>query len=348
MGTRLSTRSMPHLLLAAAALAADSSFAVAGYGYAGASVGTEAWDTRFDPVVISPVLLWRHGDHVLIESEFAALYGEEGFDFSMEYASIDIDVGGPVFIAGMFLTPAGQFIQRQHPAWINKLPDFPLPYRVGPLPMNHVGFQLQHAVRLGPGKITGALWLDNGPSGDATTGPSLTPTVVDDNADKGVGGRLAVLHPPRFEVGGSLYTGAYGLDGGQRYLLWIVDASFTEGGWLDVRGEYARATWPDAAFDGAWVQAAWRLRQVQVLSRLEPVARFGYAKGDTIASAGHGHKAAPKHVEGASGVDVHEPVWELCYGLDYWLRPNVAVKASFTHKVEEWDPRIGLQLGWGM
>lgn len=173
--------------------------------------------------------------------------------------------------------------------------------------------------------------------------------MTDDNADKGVGGRLAVLHPPRFEVGGSLYTGAYGIDGGERFLLWIVDAAVTEGSWLDVRGEYVRATWQEAAFQGAWAQAAWRLRQVPVLADFEPVARSGYAKGDTPkGGGGHTHKASPKHTDAATGVDVHEPAWELCYGLNYWLRPNVVVKASFTHAVEEWDPGFVLQFGWGM
>lgn len=334
--------------LVLAAAAADQSFAVAGYGSAGAWIAPEDKHTGFDPVVLSPVMLWRHGDHVLIESEFAAAYGEEGFDFSLEYASIDIDVGGPILIAGMFLTPFGTFISREHPAWINKLPDFPLPYRIGPMPMSHVGFQAQHAVRVGPGKITGVLFVDNGPEGDATTGPVVGPTVADDNGDKGVGGRLGVMHAPRFEVGGSFYTGAYGLDAGNRFTLWGVDATVTHGGWLDVRGEYVRGAWQEDGFDGAWVQAAWRLQQVPALSRLEPVGRFGYYKGDRLAVAGHGHKAAPKHTEEGGTPVTHEPIWEIDGGLNYWLRPNVVVKASYTNRTEEGEPRAGLSFGWGM
>lgn len=354
---------MPHLLLlAAAASAADHSFHVAGYGETGFSVGVEELDSHFGNVTFAPILLWRYGDRVLVESELAFGYTGEGFAADLEYFDVQVDVGAVVY-AGKFLTPVGQFTSRLHPAWINRFPDFPLPYRLGIAPMSHVGAGLQHAVNLGPAKVGGTLFFDNGPyysDGE----PILTPPQVgaDENGDKGVGGRIGVLPIPSVEVGGSWYTAAYGGDASARYTLLVADAAFTHGGWLDVRGEYMHATWGMETFDGAWAHAGWRLRQVPVLARLEPVVRFGWAKGDTIQAVPHGHEedaaakgtlapgaVAPKSVgHGGGGVVLGEdPIWEFSYALDYWLRPNVVLKGTFTHTVETWDPRVGLSFGMG-
>lgn len=329
------------MLLLAAAHAADTSFVVAGYGETGASVGVEAGDIRFDGVGIAPVLLWRQGPRVLIETEVALNVGEEGLAIDLEYAALDLDVG-PIVTAGLFLTPVGQFISRQHPAWINRMPNFPLPYRVGPLPVNHLGFQVQHAVRFGDFRLTGLAFVDNGPTGTLEDGPSPKVTLVDENLDKGLGGRLGVVWIPEVELGGSVYTGAYGADH-DRYLLWIVDGSWTHGGWLDVRGEYIQAGWTGGQFNGAWAQAAWRIQQVSFLRRVEPVVRLSAAWGDTVEGAtGHSHAA-----DGGE-ILLDDPSYELCGGVNYYLLPSVVVKLAFTHSVETWDPRIGLQLGWGM
>lgn len=329
------------LFLLTSALAADSSFALAGYGATGASVGVEEGDIRFDGVTIAPVLLWRHGPRVLVASEVALNLGTEGLDIGLEYASLDLDVG-PIVTSGLFLTPVGQFISRLHPAWINPMPDFPLPYRVGPLPVNHLGFQVQHSLRLGDFRLSGLAFVDNGPTGDIESGPTPEVTLVDDNLDKGLGGRMAVVWLPEVELGGSVYTGVYGT-GTDRYLLWVADGSWTHNGWLDVRGEYIQATWTGGAFSGAWAQAGWRLQQVSWLRRVQPVVRFGAAWGDTVAGAtGHTHgEAGPPAV-------LEDPTYEICAGIDYWLLSNVVVKLSYTHTVESWDPRVGLQFGWGM
>lgn len=325
------------MFFVAAASAADSSFAVAGYGEAGASVGLEGGGLGFDGVVLAPVFLWRHGDHVLVEAELAAAATDEGLDLSLEYASIDLDFG-PVLVVGLFLTPVGQFISRQHPAWINRMPDFPLPYRVGPLPMNHLGAQLGHSVRLGDLRLAGLVFADTGPG----AGPSPTPTITDENLDKGVGGRLSASWLPLLEAGGSVYTGEYGTEG-DRYLLWVVDAALTHEGWLDLRGEYIEATWTDARFDGAWLQVAWKLRQIPPLRQFEPVFRFGAAWGDTVEGvAGH------THGEEVPTVVLEDPSYELCAGLNYWILPNVVAKLAYTHSVETWEPKLSLQLGWGM
>lgn len=357
---------MPHLLLlAAAASAADHSFHVAGYGETGFSASVqEGGGAAFQGVTFAPILLWRYGDRVLVESELAFGYTAEGFAADLEYFDVQVDVGA-VLYAGKFLTPVGQFTSRLHPAWINRFPDFPLPYRLGIAPMTHVGAGLQHAVRLGPSKVGATVFVDNGPvysDGE----PLLDPQVgADENADKGVGGRVGVLPIPSVEVGGSWYTAAYGGDASARYTLLVADAAFTHGGWLDVRGEYLHATWGDQAFDGAWAQAGWRLRQVPMLARLEPVVRFGWAQGDTITAVAHGHEeeeAAAKSAGDADGVAAgpksvghgggpvelgDDPAWELCYGLDYWLRTNVVLKGTFTHGVEAWDPRVGVSFGMG-
>lgn len=328
------------LLAASPAMGADTSALLAGYGQASLGLGLDEGDLAFDEVLFAPVFLWREADRVLVEAELEFAQGADGFEAGLEYAAINLDTGGPVVTAGQFLSPAGQFMVRLHPSWINKFYDFPLPYRVGPLPMAHVGVQAQQVVRPGlVDRLVLLAWVDNGPGGSEGA-PSLAPRVVDDNLDKGLGGRIALFPVPGVELAASGYTGAYAADSGERFALLVVDAAWSHGAWLDLRGEFMRATWAQGEFVGAWAQAGWRLRQVEVLSRLEPVIRFGWAGGDTPAAAepeagdgGHGH--------GASGVSLGaEPVYELCAGLNYYLRSNVVLKLSESHGAETYDHRI--------
>ena len=326
--------------------AAETSFHAAGYGNVGLNVPVDGEGAWFPAAAFNPIFLWREGDRILIENEIAISDGEEGLNLELEYATVDVDLWGPVLVVGKFLTPAGQFISRLHPSWINKFPDFPLVYRAGVLPMSHLGASLQYAFHVGPQqKISAVAFVDQGPGAAIGGDPELTPKPSNPDGTFGYGGRLGLFPMPSLELGGSVYSSAYGDQGASRYSLLVADGAWTlsdQG--IDLRGEFTQVTWDSGQFQGGWGQAAWRMVQLDPVRWLEPTVRFGYAEGDTFSaevmtmSAGHD----------SAGVDLGDgPAYELCFGANTYLRNNVVAKVAYVHRVEVFEPTIRAQLAFG-
>lgn len=342
----------------APALAQETSFHAAGYGNAGFDAPLDGDPAGFSSAAFNPIFLWREGDRILLENEIAIADSEDGIEIALEYATVDLDLGGPVLVVGKFLSPSGQFISRLHPSWINKLPDFPLAYRLGVTPMNHLGASLQHAVHLTDRqKLTGLVYLTNGAGETEAGDPSLMARPGDLSGAFGVGGRLGLFVLPQLELGGSLWTSEYGHDLDERYTLWVGDFAFTELDGFDLRGEFVQARWGEQqAMTGAWGQAAYRLQTVQPLRWLEPVTRFGWASGDTpgamemeMASLDIGDvlPISAGHDSGAELELGDEPAFEMCFGANAWLRSNVVAKFAYVHRVEEYQPTLRAQLAFG-
>ncbi len=327
--------------------AAETSFHAAGYGNVGLNVPLDGEPAWFPAAAFNPIFLWREGDRILIENELEFTDEEDGLEVGLEYASVDIDIGGPVLIVGKFLTPTGQFVSRLHPSWINKFVDFPLPYRIGVTPMSHLGASLQHAVNFGTQqKVSAVLFTDQGAGTATGGGPSLMASPSNPDGGFGVGGRLGLFPLAGLELGASGYTSSYGTDGAERYTLLIGDVSWThpERG-LDMRGEFLQAQWAeDAVFQGAWAQVAMRLVAIDAVRWLEPAARFGYASGDTL--QGDVMAVSAGHADG--NVDLGDgPVYELCFSGNAYLRSNVVAKLSYVHRVEVYEPTLRAQIAFG-
>src|SRR5262249_26078582 len=111
-------------------------------------------------------------------------------------------------VAGRFRVPFGFFNERLHPAWINKLPDFPLMFRqVSPADFSLNGVQLRGATYLGcsPVKLEYAFYAANGSSlaydAELTALANLNEikeTSMDVNRARAYGGRVGLWVP---EVG---------------------------------------------------------------------------------------------------------------------------------------------------
>ena len=95
--------------------------------------------------------------------------------------------------AGKFLNPGNYFIERIHPAWINKLPDRPLSM-VGDTRIQasqQLGFQVRGGLPLGPTRGEYAFYGSNGPTMRAD-GTLKFSNFDDDNNNKAVGGHVGI------------------------------------------------------------------------------------------------------------------------------------------------------------
>lgn len=327
--------------LAKIAQPGTSRFLIAGYGYGGFT--SIKGETSTFNSALAPIFLWRLNNKLLFEAEPEFELEGSQTKVNLEYANLSYILNDYVTLkAGKFLTPFGQFIDRLHPAWINKLPDFPLPYREegGLVPFSSVGFQASGNVPVGDSNVVYALYASNGPSLNSGADEpeavgALNGTNTDDNNNKAIGGRFGVRAFAGLEVGYSFQNSRVNVEGGTRNaLLQAMDLSYIRDsqmlrGVIDLRGEWvwskvSRVTYdPTGAlgfgpldFDnrrsGSFVQAAYRPSKVTAdwARNLEFVLRR-----DMLNQPDEAPEAAD------------ERRWT--FGVNYWLNSSTAFKASF-------------------
>jgi hypothetical protein len=208
---------------------------------------TTTWGGKFTFDGFEPVILLQLNDHILLETELEFhLYGVE-----VGYAQMDYVVNDWLtVVAGRYLAPIGFFNERLHPAWINKLPDFPLIERqvsLSDFSLNGVQLRGAHYLCCSPVKMEYSLYVANGlalPTDTSLTGLADLGGTKETNkqANDAIawGGRVGVWVP-----GCGLNCGFSGFfnrpDGetaGPRINLWGIDAGYQKGNW-DLRFEYA-------------------------------------------------------------------------------------------------------------
>ena len=327
--------------LAKIAQPGSSHFLVAGYGYAGFT-SIKGENSTFS-AGLAPIFLWRLNDRVLFEAEPEFDLSGSTTEIMLEYANVSYILNDFVTLkAGKFLTPFGQFPDRLHPAWINKLPDFPLPYREegGLVPFSSVGFQVSGNVPVSGMNLVYAFYAANGPSlnrGDSEPAAvgTLTGTNTDDNNNKAVGGRLGLRPLAGLEFAYSFQNSRVNVDGGSRNaLLQAVDLSYIRDsqslrGVLDLRGEWvwsnvSRTTYDatgaagfgplsfDNRRNGGYAQAAYRPSKFESAW----IRDFEFVVRRDLINQPDG---PPESTD--------ERRWT--FGLNYWLNSSTALKASF-------------------
>ncbi len=295
---------------------------------------------------IAPILLWKPIDRLLLETQIELALDDEETEvelgqFQLSYLLNDYMTIG----AGKFLIPFGTFWERWHPPWINKTTTMPLIYERGLMGETGLGVQLRGGFAVGDTKFNYATYYVNGPNFDdtafASAGKLGFENFRDNNNDKTFGGRVGFLPIPELEVGYSFLTGRVGDSGsasrGVDTLIQGVDFSYAREieaikGRLDFRGE---AMWVDTdkfvftgPFDpftfnnkrnGWFVQGAYRptltsftLGDSIDLKNVEFVVRY-----DQVRESGPTTRGADRE--------------RLTFGLDYWIRPNIVWKATYTH-----------------
>jgi hypothetical protein len=323
----------------------DIQWHLAGYADAGAMFQTGGGDDTFAFGHFNPMFHFQYKDIVLFEGELEFEINEDGeTEVELEYAQLDFLVHDNVTIViGKFLSPIGQFQERLHPTWINKIGYAPVGFgHDGAQPSSEVGVQVRGGISIGKRSMVNyAIMVGNGPRMGHEGGLELEGFGRDDNQNKAFGGRIGILPVPYFEIGGSYLTATVsGLEGTGDLIpttgnvkIWGADAAYTRGPW-DFRFEYlktVRDALNSAEEEGgevealdqmvlkAWyVQLAYRLSEITsspFLQRLEPVIRYGKFR-----------------ISGNHHLEEENAQTRLNIGLNYWIAPSLVARIGFEQR----------------
>ena len=280
-------------------LGADNRFIVTGYAftrYTDIEGGGESFTSG-----LSPILLYRVNDKFQFEAEIEFEFEDEELHTDLEYAQVDwLASDDMTVVLGKFLTPFGTFIERLHPAWVNKLPTHPLAYAHDEslVPFSQTGLQLRGGVPFGDGyrRFTYSVYVSNGiqvaeeedeagGGGEEEEPLFFDGSIANENGDLAVGGRVSIVPARGFELGASYLSGSYDETGTLDATMTGVDFTYHQDV-FDFRGEWvdSRADRVDEEGDPlakqkttSWyVQPSLHLSVIPVyfFNRLELVARL--------------------------------------------------------------------------
>lgn len=319
-------------------------FLITGYTFAGFT-DRKRENSSFN-AGFNPILLWKISDRIFVESELElGLTTEDGAsstEVNLEYADINYLLNDYVTLrGGRFLTPFGQFPERLHPAWINKLPDFPLVFNEdeGLVPFSTLGFELRGAFPIKSTKFNYAVYAGNGPAlkteDPEGAGKLDFDNFTDNNRNKAAGGRIGFLPLPELEIGYSIQAAEVGGSdlNGVGVLLQGVDVSYMKEsdalrGVLDLRAEWVWSDVDDVTYDpdsslgfgpvrfnnernGGYLQVAYR------------PTKFGGWVGNLEGVCRYDRLDAPTGAPGSFDEQ------RLTFGLNYWFGPSAVLKTAY-------------------
>jgi hypothetical protein len=293
-----------------------------------------AFSAAFDPV-----FLWKISDRLFAESKLEIEHEDNDVTISLETAQLSFLLNDYMTIcAGKFLNPSNFYDERQHAAWIHKLPDDALAVHGSLLAESLIGFQVRGGIPVGPTKLGYAFFVANAPS-LITDDPEAAGALEFDNFNNlnghiATGGRIGFLPIPQLEIGYGFEISDVGTKGTSfgdvGALLQSVDLSYVRDsnllkGVVDFRAEWVWSHVDKATYDigsgpftfsnnrnGGYVQLAYRPTKVgwEFVRDFEGVLRF-----DRL-----------NQPSGAPGA-FDEQRWTL--GLNYWFAPSTVLKAAY-------------------
>ncbi len=334
----------------------DAKWHLAGYADVGFVGGDMPGPDSFVTGKFNPGFHFQYKDLLIFESELEFSTTNDGETTTeLEYSQFDIPINDYVtLVAGKYLSPIGQFQERLHPSWINRIQGAPAGFgHDGVQPTSDTGVQLRGTVPVGNTRFTYAVALGNGPQTTFEGGVKLEGVGKDNNSNKSIGGRVGFFALPYLELGGSYLTGkvsGYAPPAGHeeapvtiaadvpvgssaldqaRYTLWGMDAAYTKGA-LAARFEYLnshRAAFfsptaddPTGVFLPRLGMKAW---YGQVSYRMSNVGRSDFI-----------HNLEPVVRYGQFRITGHDVLREenaqdrFNVGLNYWLAPTIVTKAG--------------------
>lgn len=246
-----------------------SKFMLRGYYHSGFEGINSNNDTKLNFVggSINPILMYKQSDRLFFEAEFEGKFEDGEFKWDLEYADMSYILNKYITIrAGKFLLPFGTFMEKLHPAWVNRLATKPLGFgHDGIAPSSDVGVELRGAFYTGNVKINYQAYVINGPQlKDGSDEPEEAGMLKfgyfdDNNNNKSVGGRIGIFpfSNGMLEVGFSGLTGKVGSSGlaygNVRASLYAVDFSLVRNvnflkSMIDLKGQYNYSQISDANY----------------------------------------------------------------------------------------------------
>ena len=327
-------------------------FMIRGYGHTGLNFMNSEGEKESSYVgsAFAPIFLFKHSDRLMFEAELEFVLENNELEVGLEYADVMYVLNKNMTVrAGKFLLPFGTFMERLHPAWINRLPTRPLGFgHDGIAPSSGIGIELRGAFDLGGPKLNYSVYSTNGPRlKDGSEEPEeagmlLFQNFEDNNNSKAFGGRLGIL--PFADSSTEFGFSAYSTNGvgetDSEYedvgaFLYAIDFSFAKQvpeikGFIDVKGQYNNSNIDDAAFietheDGDeeeytfdnksnsfYAQLSYRptMANSDFLKKLEVVGRFS-------------------NFNAPEGAEWEEQSEQYAFGLNYWLTWRSVIKVAY-------------------
>lgn len=370
---------------------ADTSWHLAGYAdvtFIASDIGGNT-TADFSSARFLPGFHFQYKDLVLFEAELEIeIDGDGETEFLVEYAQADIFLhDSATLVLGQFLSPVGQFQERLHPTWINRLADPPPGFgHDGVQPASDTGAMLRGGFLIGDEMIaTYSVAVGNGPRLSHEGGVEFEAKGADDNSNKAVSGRVGFLPLPFLEVGGSFLIGdvsgsAEAEEGGEdghdedepeiplpddmdgllptdaKVTLWGADAAYTRGPW-DIRGEYLNATRDpmNTAFEGSGGVAALPELELEAWYGQIAYSLSGLTDHKIISRFEPVVRYGEFRITGLEELAEEAAEERLDIGLNYWIAPSIVARGvaqlrDFTARHDDEpdsETRFLLQLAYG-
>ncbi len=327
-------------------------FMVRGYGHAGLDYlkTPDGNELSYVGAAFAPIFLFKQGNRFMFESELEFVLEENKLEINLEYANLMFVINKYLMIrAGKFLLPFGTFMERLHPAWINRLSSKPLGFgHDGIAPASGIGLELRGSAPIGGSTINYSIYSTNGPKlKDGSEEPEEAGMLnfenyIDNNINKFIGGRVGYLplNNSSMEFGLSYFTGKVGDKGSiyedVRASLWAVDFSYVKQispiqGVIDIKAQYNQTGVSEAYYPedeehrdstdfytfnnlsrAYYAQLSYRPSMAgnMFLKNLEIVGRYS-------------------ELNTPEGSDWESNINELSFGLNYWITWRQVVKINY-------------------
>ncbi|MEY8021347.1 hypothetical protein AB8P51_10980 [Muriicola sp. SD30] len=326
-------------------------FMLRGYGHTGFEYMDSGDETEstFLGLAYAPIFLYKHSDRLMFEAELEFVLEGNELETGLEYADVMYVLNKNMIArAGKFLLPFGTFMERLHPAWINRLPNTPLGYgHDGIAPSSGIGVELRGAFDLGGPTLNYSVYATNGPRlKDGSEEPEeagmlLFQNYEDNNLGKAYGGRLGLLpfSDSSIELGFSAYTTANTGQEDSEYedvgaFLFALDFSLVKqisglGGIVDVKAQYNNSNVDTATYfeleDGVEEEYSFDNQSNSFYGQLS--YRPTMASSDFVKKLEFVGRYSDFNAP--EGAEWEEKSVQYAFGLNYWLSWRSVVKLSY-------------------
>ncbi|HHO65541.1 MAG TPA: porin [Epsilonproteobacteria bacterium] len=306
-----------------------SGFQLAGYAsfdYA----NTENGDNAFSGAKFAPIFHYKYGDIFQFEGELEFTVNSDGeTDVEMEYAAGTLFINDYMGLQmGKFMSPVGQFVQNQHPSWINKLPSTPVGFgHDGAAPTSNLGLALRGGLpAMGKIRSNYVIFVSNAPTfsikPDGDIGITAEGTTTSNDAAKTIGGRFAVNPVGGMEIGISASTGeiadlinpdntlfrdydVFGADMMYNYMSFDFKAEYIQ----QKIGDNSASTFEGGTWKAWYTQLSYQFSSFNV----EPVIRYSDYQNP----------------------DLNRDQW--AFGLNYLFANNLIAKLAYEYNTDKND-----------